>query len=153
MCSHTGVEYQNLHDTDSSTLENPRRAAVCAGVEAGSTPAGGKDAMQDARLMDSLPGGVLVLDRRGQVAAANACAVAWLGTPLIGEAWRDVVAGAFLRELDQGELKTADGRQFSISTAPLGYAPGQVLLLSEVTDTRHLQRTAQREHQRHRCDS
>lgn len=46
-------------------------------------------------------------------------------------------------ELDQGELKTVDGRQFSISTRPLGYAPGQVLLLSDVTQTRELQRTAQ----------
>ncbi|MEM7564423.1 MAG: ATP-binding protein [Pseudomonadota bacterium] len=49
----------------------------------------------------------------------------------------------FQPELDQGELKTHDNRQYSIATRPLGYAPGQVLLLSEVTQTRDLQRTAQ----------
>ena len=69
-------------------------------------------------------------------------ACCWV-TPIDQQAWRDIVRRVFLPELDQGELKTADGRQFSISTRPLGYAPGQVLLLSDVTQTRELQRTAQ----------
>ena len=94
-------------------------------------------------LFDAIPGGVVVLDRQGRIEAANLAARELLAEPLLGEAWRDVVQRAFLPELDQGELKTADGRQFSISTRPLGYAPGQVLLLSEVTRTRELQRAAQ----------
>ncbi len=94
-------------------------------------------------LFDAIPGGVVVLDRQGRIDAANLAARELLAEPLAGEAWRDVVQRAFLPELDQGELKTADGRQFSISTRPLGYAPGQVLLLSEVTRTRELQRAAQ----------
>jgi len=95
------------------------------------------------RLLDAIPGGVVVLDRHGKVAEANESARLLLGTPLKQQAWRDIVRRVFLPELDQGELKTADGRQFSISTRPLGYAPGQVLLLSDVTQTRELQRTAQ----------
>ncbi len=94
-------------------------------------------------LFDAIPGGVVVLDRHGRIAAANLAARDLLAEPLAGERWRDVVQRAFLPELDQGELKTADGRQFSIATRPLGYAPGQVLLLTEVTQTRELQRTAQ----------
>ena len=97
----------------------------------------------NARLLDAIPGGVVVLDRQGHVAEANESARLLLGTPLDQEPWRDIVTRVFLPELDQGELKTADGRQFSISTRPLGYAPGQVLLLSDVTQTRDLQRTAQ----------
>ena len=54
-----------------------------------------------------------------------------------------MVGRVFLPQLDQGELQTADGRQFSISTRPLGYRPGQILLLSDVTQTRRLQRAAQ----------
>ncbi len=96
-----------------------------------------------SRLLDSIPGGVVVLDRHGQVIEANESARLLLGTPVFCMAWRDIVQRVFLPELDQGELKTADGRQFSISTRPLGYAPGQVLLLSDVTQTRELQRTAQ----------
>ena len=94
-------------------------------------------------LFDAIPGGVVVLDRHGRVDVANLAARELLGAPLAGEPWRDVVRRAFLPELDQGELKTADGRQFGIATRPLGYAPGQVLLLSEVTRTRELQRAAQ----------
>ena len=97
----------------------------------------------DARLLDAIPGAVVVLDRQGIIAEANRSARDLLGGSLEHQAWRDIVQRAFLPELDQGELKTADGRQFSISTRPLGYAPGQVLLLSEVTQTRELQRTAQ----------
>lgn len=95
------------------------------------------------RLLDAIPGGVVVLDRHGKVAEANESARLLLGAPVNQQAWRDIVRRVFLPELDQGELKTADGRQFSISTRPLGYAPGQVLLLSDVTQTRELQRTAQ----------
>ncbi len=95
------------------------------------------------RLLDAIPGGVVVLDRQGKVAEANDSAAQLLGTPIYQQAWRDIVNRVFLPELDQGELKTADGRQFSISTRPLGYSPGQVLLLSDVTQTRELQRTAQ----------
>jgi two-component system sensor histidine kinase FlrB len=66
-----------------------------------------------------------------------------LGESVQQQPWRLIVQQVFLPELDQGELKTEDGRQFSISTKPLGYAPGQILLLSDVTQTRQLQRTAQ----------
>ncbi len=99
--------------------------------------------VDNSQLLDAIPGGVVVLDRQGNVAAANESACLLLGAPILQEAWRDIVKRVFLPELDQGELKTADGRQFSISTRPLGYAPGQVLLLSDVTQTRELQRTAQ----------
>jgi two-component system sensor histidine kinase FlrB len=106
-------------------------------------PAAEPEPTDDARLLDAIPGGVVVLDRQGNVAAANESARSLLGPSPHGKAWRDIVTHVFLPELDQGELKTAEGRQFSISTRPLGYAPGQVLLLSDVTQTRELQRAAQ----------
>ena len=101
------------------------------------------DAGSHRQLFEVIPGGIVLLDRHGLVSEANASARELLGEPLLGQPWRDIVQRAFLPELDQGELKTADGRQFGISTSPLGYAPGQVLLLSDVTRTRELQRTAQ----------
>ena len=86
----------------------------------------------------------MVLDRFGNVQEANDSARQLLGESIHQQSWRDIVSRVFLPELDQGELKTEDGRQFSISTRPLGYAPGQVLLLSDVTQTRNLQRAAQK---------
>ena len=106
-------------------------------------PADPAGANVNPRLLDAIPGGVVVLDRQGKVVEANRSARDLLGESLEQQAWRDIVHRVFLPELDQGELKTVDGRQFSISTRPLGYAPGQVLLLSDVTQTRELQRTAQ----------
>ena len=94
-------------------------------------------------LLDAIPGAVIVINSKGVVVDVNASAKEILGEPLKDELWRDVVNRVFLSELDQGELRTADGRQFSISTRPLGYQPGQILLLSDVTQTRQLQRAAQ----------
>lgn len=157
MCTLAGVENQKIHSDDHS-LHNLRQAfdqfnrlsaqlnasveQINRHVDRVEVPA---PARQDVnpRLLDAIPGGVVVLDRHGKVAEANQSARELLGASPERQAWRDIVARVFLPELDQGELKTADGRQFSISTRPLGYAPGQVLLLSDVTQTRELQRTAQ----------
>lgn len=99
---------------------------------------------QLSALLNAIPGGVVVLDRHGKVGEANDSARQLLGNDIDQQSWREIVERVFLPELDQGELKTQDGRQFSISTRPLGYAPGQVLLLSDVTQTRNLQRAAQK---------
>jgi two-component system sensor histidine kinase FlrB len=95
-------------------------------------------------LIDAIPGSVVVLDPQGLIVEFNSTALELLGEPLQQQPWRDIVQRMFLQDLDQGELKTDDGRQFSISTKPLGYEPGQILLLSDVTQTRQLQRAAQR---------
>ena len=112
-----------------------------------STPDNDIDFHQQAQnlraLIDAIPGGVVVLDTHGIIVEVNATARQLLGEPVHQQPWRLIVQRVFLTELDQGELKTADGRQFSISTRPLGYAPGQILLLSDVTQTRQLQRVAQ----------
>jgi two-component system sensor histidine kinase FlrB len=94
-------------------------------------------------LLDAIPGAVIVINSNGQVVDFNRAAKELLGEPLAETLWRDVVQRVFLSELDQGELRTETGQQFSISTRPLGYEPGQILLLSDVTQTRKLQRAAQ----------
>ena len=94
-------------------------------------------------LIDAIPGGIVIIDPQGRITEVNQVAAVLLGEAVVGEYWRTVVQRVFLDELDQGELKTADGRQYAISTNPLGYAPGQILLLNDVTQTRQLQRAAQ----------
>ncbi len=94
-------------------------------------------------LVDAIPGAVIVLNAKGQVVDFNIAAGDLLDDLQAEQYWRDIVGRAFLPDLDQGELRTPDGRQFSISTRPLGYQPGQILLLSDVTQTRQLQRAAQ----------
>lgn len=98
-----------------------------------------------ARLLEALPGGVVVLDGNGTVQECNPAAVDLLGDPLVGVAWRDVARRAFApRPGDSREVTLHDGRQASISTRSLGAEPGQILLFNDVTETRKLQEMVNR---------
>lgn len=91
-------------------------------------------------LLDLLPGGVIVIDAHGRVAEANPAASALLGAPLEGALWRDVIARAFAPRRDDGhEVSLKDGRRLSIATRSLGGEPGQLVLLTDLTETRRLQ--------------
>ena len=91
-------------------------------------------------LLDLLPGGVIVIDAQGIVREANPAACELLGLPLEGELWRQVIARCFApREDDGHEVSLKDGRRLSIATRSLGAEPGQLVLLNDLTETRHLQ--------------
>ncbi|AHL32884.1 histidine kinase [Pseudomonas brassicacearum] len=91
-------------------------------------------------LLDLLPGGVIVIDAHGRVREANPAACELLGLPLEGELWRHVIARCFApREDDGHEVSLKDGRRLSISTRSLDAEPGQLVLLNDLTETRHLQ--------------
>ena len=91
-------------------------------------------------LVDLLPGGVIVIDANGVVREANPSARELLGRPLEGELWRQVIARCFApREDDGHEISLKDGRRLSIATRSLGVEPGQLVLLTDLTDTRDLQ--------------
>ncbi|WP_167362948.1 MULTISPECIES: sensor histidine kinase [Pseudomonas] len=91
-------------------------------------------------LLDLLPGGVIVIDALGIVREANPAACELLGLPLEGELWRHVIARCFApREDDGHEISLKDGRRLSIATRSLDAEPGQLVLLNDLTETRHLQ--------------
>ncbi|KAF0863599.1 PAS domain-containing sensor histidine kinase [Pseudomonas sp. LD120] len=91
-------------------------------------------------LLDLLPGGVIVIDGQGIVIEANPAACELLGLPLEGELWRNIIARSFApREDDGHEVSLRDGRRLSISTRSLDAEPGQLVLLNDLTETRHLQ--------------
>jgi len=91
-------------------------------------------------LLDLLPGGVIVIDAQGQVCEANPAARALLGEPLLGEVWRQVIARSFAPRQDDGhEVSLRDGRRLSIATCSLDAEPGQLVLLTDLTETRRLQ--------------
>ncbi len=94
--------------------------------------------------IDAVPGAVLLLDSHGDIVNANATARDWLNGPLLGECWRDVYQREFAQGLGRGELSTHDHRWLNISTRPFGREPGQVVLLSDVTESRNLQKLIDR---------
>ncbi len=90
-------------------------------------------------LLNFLPGGVVVLDSSGRVSECNPAAVDLLGEPLQGELWRDVIVRSFAPRQDDGhEVSLRDGRRISISTRNQG-EDGQIILLTDQTETRRLQ--------------
>lgn len=90
-------------------------------------------------LLQVLPGGVIVLDSRGRIAEANNAAREMLGEPLDDLPWREVIQRCFQpREDDGHEISTKDGRRYSIATRSLA-AEGQIILLTDQTETRRLQ--------------
>ncbi|MGP0172413.1 sensor histidine kinase [Pseudomonas sp. NCHU5208] len=91
-------------------------------------------------LLDLLPGGVIVIDGQGVVREANPVARSLLGQPLVGMLWRQVIARNFApREDDGHEISLKDGRRLSIATRSLNAEPGQLILLTDLTETRRLQ--------------
>jgi two-component system, sensor histidine kinase FlrB len=91
-------------------------------------------------LLRALPGGVVVIDGQGVVQECNPAALELLGVPLLGERWRDVVGRAFKPKWDDGhDVTLYDGRYVNISTQSLDSEPGQILLITDVTETRQLQ--------------
>ena len=93
-----------------------------------------------ATLLQALPGGVIALDRNGVVQEYNQAALTLLGEPLSGVAWSQVIARAFAPRNDDGhDVSLADGRRVNIATCPIENEPGQILLITEVTELRQLQ--------------
>lgn len=91
-------------------------------------------------LLDLLPGGVIVIDAHGLVREANPVAHELLGAPLEGSLWREVIARSFAPRSDDGhEISLKDGRRVSIATRSLKGEPGQLVLLTDLTETRRLQ--------------
>lgn len=92
------------------------------------------------RLIDLMPGGVLVLDNRGCISECNPAAEELLGTRLRNERWVDVIAACFAPRPDDGhEVSLKNGRRVSLSTRALEGEPGQLVFVSDQTDTRLLQ--------------
>ena len=91
-------------------------------------------------LLHALPGGVVVIDENGQVQEHNPAAELLLGQPLLGLPWSTIIKRSFSPRSDDGhDISLVDGRKVNISTCPLGSEPGQILLITDVTEIRYLQ--------------
>ena len=91
-------------------------------------------------IFTALPTGVLLLDGEGLITRANPAALALLGEPLEGLSWRQIIARCFEpREDDGHEISLRDGRRVQLSTQPLPDQPGQLVFITDLTETRQLQ--------------
>lgn len=92
------------------------------------------------QLLDIMPAGVVVISSAGIVKQCNPAANSLLGDELIERHWRDIVADCFAPQEDDGhEVSLIDGRRVSIATRALQDNQGQLVLLTNLTETRQLQ--------------
>lgn len=90
-------------------------------------------------LINFLPGGVIVLDQRGVIVDINPAAEDMLEPRLKGQLWREVISHCFSPKSDDGhEVSNNKGQRINIATRSLG-EDGQIILLTDQTETRHLQ--------------
>lgn len=98
-----------------------------------------------SRLLEALPGGVVVLEAAGRIVEANPVSFSLLGEPLIGEAWQAVFARELRPTTTPGEWLVGDaGRRVAISSSRLGEQGGEILLLQDVTEAYQMQDQLQR---------
>jgi two-component system, sensor histidine kinase FlrB len=93
-----------------------------------------------AEIFDHIPSGLILVDRAGKIFRANPAAQKLLGGDLIGDAWLTVIQRVFcLRDDDGHEVSLRDGRRVQVSTLPLKHQPGQMVQITDLTETRRLQ--------------
>ena len=91
-------------------------------------------------VLSVLPAGVVLIDGSGLIAEANPAAESFLGLPLKGEPWFKVINRSFAPKNDDGhEVSLKDGRRVSLMTRAMDHEPGQLVLLTDQTETRLLQ--------------
>ena len=92
------------------------------------------------KLLEIMPAGVVVINELGVISLCNPAATSLLCDLLVGKKWRDVVSLCFAPQADDGhEVSLKDGRRVSIDTRALLGNQGQLVLLSNLTETRRLQ--------------
>jgi len=101
------------------------------------------------RLLQLLPGGVVVLDGNGRIQEINrAATVMFEENNIKGSLWREVIHSHFSPKEDDGhEISLKNGKRLSIQTSGLDNEPGQIVLMTDQTETRELQAKLAR-HQR-----
>ncbi|MEQ8205449.1 MAG: histidine kinase dimerization/phospho-acceptor domain-containing protein, partial [Woeseia sp.] len=94
---------------------------------------------QLANTLEALPGAVVVLDSRGVISECNALAATLLNQPLLGRPWSEIAKREFAPvDNADGELQLHDGRVLSLHRRRLGRDLGEILLLTDVSETRRM---------------
>jgi two-component system, sensor histidine kinase FlrB len=92
------------------------------------------------QLIDVMPTGVVLLDGNGIVAKVNHIARQLLDEPILGQAWLEVIQRSFKpRADDWHEVSLKDGRRVKLDIQAIDNQPGQLITITDLTETRLLQ--------------
>ena len=124
-----------LHGADTAMSRDDHRASCNDDVESLRLQASRLE-----HLLQVMPAGVIVIDGKGIVRQDNEQAKALLGEPLEEEVWRRIITRSFKPRADDGhEVSLVDGRRVKLSITPLENEPGQLIVITDLTETRQLQ--------------
>ena len=92
------------------------------------------------QVIDVMPTGMIMLDGNGVVIKINDVARRLLDEPILGQPWFDVIKRSFKpRADDWHEVSLNDGRRVKLEITALGDQPGQLIMITDLTETRLLQ--------------
>lgn len=95
---------------------------------------------QIQQVIDVMPTGMIMLDGNGIVVKMNNMAQQLLDEPILGQAWFNVIKRSFKpRADDWHEVSLNDGRRVKLEITALGDQPGQLIMITDLTETRLLQ--------------
>ncbi|RUO42600.1 sensor histidine kinase [Idiomarina aquatica] len=91
-------------------------------------------------LIDAMPNAVILVDDSGVVEHCNDNAHRLLNAALVGRPWRDCVAEYFAPQADDWhEVSLHSGRRVKVDISALHDGTGQLIVLTDLTETRRLQ--------------
>ena len=97
-------------------------------------------AQQLEQIIDAMPTGMIILDGDGIVIKINSIASQFLDEPILGQPWFDVIRRSFKpRADDWHEVSLNNGRRVKLEITALGAQPGQLIMITDLTETRLLQ--------------
>lgn len=100
------------------------------------------------QIMAALPAAIIVLDAAETITDCNRPAIGFLGEPLLGQSWPEVMKRSLLPVFDTPrERQLTDGRRVNITRNFLHNDSGQIVLLSDVSELRDLQEILGRQKQ------
>jgi len=92
------------------------------------------------QVIDVMPTGMVILDGNGIVIKLNDVAHQLLDNAAIGQPWFDVIKRSFKpRADDWHEVSLNDGRRVKLEISALVDKPGQLIMITDLTETRLLQ--------------
>lgn len=97
-------------------------------------------------VLDILPCGIIILDKSGIIEDCNPVAKKLLMEELVSRSWNDVMKTCFSPRVDDGyEVSTKNNLRLSIATQALTGGDGQLIVITDLTETRALQKRLSRD--------
>lgn len=98
-----------------------------------------------AAIVAALPGGVIVINRSGLILEYNKTAEQLLGVTLVEKSWGNIATTVLVHgKLSAGDVILKNKRWVNLSFCPLGDCGEQIILISDVTQSRMINESANR---------